>query len=64
MGRTDAESVRITLTLKDNVYSKVKRVSDQVGLRPSTWMTMVVTSKVNNIELALKVKDEVLEEPK
>lgn len=57
MGKSDADSVRITLTLKEKVYKKVKRVSDRVGLRPSTWMTMVVTSKVNEIEPGVKADD-------
>jgi len=58
MGTSDADSVRITLTLKEKVYDKVKQVSDQVGLRPSTWMTMVVTSKVNDVDHEIRIREE------
>ena len=57
MHGSDAESVRVSLTLDSEIYEHVKEMSSQFGLRPSTWMRMVVTTKVNNIELALKAKD-------
>ncbi len=55
MHRTEtdtAESVRVTLTLNAGIYEEVKRISGKLGLRPATWMKMVVTSKVNDVELA------------
>ena len=50
MSQTDAEKIRITLTLNKDVYNKVKRISKVYGLRPSTWMTMLVSSNVNNAD--------------
>ena len=51
--RVDAEPVRITITLSRNVYEHIKQISGTMGLRPSTWMTMICTSKVNNIQVSI-----------
>jgi len=49
--QTDARKVRVTITLDEHVYRRIKEVSRDMGLRPSTWMTMVCTSKANNVIL-------------
>jgi hypothetical protein len=48
VAQSDAKTVRITITLKQDIYDEVKRICQEYGLRPSTWMTMVVSSKVNS----------------
>lgn len=49
----EAKAVRITITLNRKVYEDIKRVSDRMGLRPSTWMTMVCTSKIRNVDILI-----------
>ncbi|MFQ6089644.1 MAG: hypothetical protein ACE5K0_12195 [Candidatus Methanofastidiosia archaeon] len=41
------EKVRITVTLRKDVYEKVKKLAYKKGLKPSTYITMMITSKVN-----------------
>ena len=48
-----SRAVRITITLNRNVYEEIKRVSETMGLRPSTWMTMICTSKVKNVDISI-----------
>jgi len=50
MPSNDADSVRITITIKHEIYEKIKQTSRRMGLRPATWIGMVATTKVNNIE--------------
>jgi len=47
----ESKVVRITITLNRKVYEEIKRVSETMGLRPSTWMTMICTSKVRNVDI-------------
>ncbi|MFQ6136848.1 MAG: hypothetical protein ACE5PM_06680 [Candidatus Hydrothermarchaeales archaeon] len=54
MPKRDAKSIRVTITLREGVYEEIKRISRQLGLRPSTWISMVATSKANNIEVEIK----------
>lgn len=49
----DSRAVRITITLNRNVYEEIKRTSETMGLRPSTWMTMICTSKVRNVDISI-----------
>jgi hypothetical protein len=51
--------IRVTITLNGNVYDEIKRISKQMGLRPSTWISMVCTSKANNVNL--KISPELFE---
>lgn len=48
----ESKVIRITITLNRNVYEHIKRISSNMGLRPSTWMTMVCTAKANNVDIA------------
>ncbi len=50
MSRTDVEKVRVTITLDTSVYERIKKIAARIGLRPSTWISMVTTSKVNEID--------------
>jgi len=47
----DEEKVRVTITLREPVYTEIKKISHEMGIRPSTWMAMICTSKAGNIEL-------------
>jgi len=49
--------IRITVTLTEDAYEKIKHVSLRMGLLPASWVSMVATSRVNNIELPI-VKEE------
>ena len=55
MHESDVKSVRVTLTLSREAYERVKEACRPMGLRPSTWMTMIVTSKVNDLELQFRM---------
>ncbi|MBU7032752.1 MAG: hypothetical protein HXS53_09495 [Theionarchaea archaeon] len=56
MSRSDAQTVRVTITLKLEIYDKIKEISNQLGLHPSTWIGMVATSKANNIDMKIEKK--------
>ena len=43
----------MTITLDCQVYHEIKRVSNLMGIRPSTWISMVCTSKTNNVTLTM-----------
>ena len=57
MHESDVKSMRVTITLSREAYERVKEMSRPMGLRPSTWMTMVITSKVNKMESGVKADD-------
>ena len=50
--------VRITITLDGEVYEKIQEISNTVGLRPATWISMLTTSKINNLEMQIRKSDE------
>ena len=58
MPKTDAKSVRVTITLREDVYEEIKRISRRLGLRPSTWISMVATSNANNVKVEIKKRVE------
>ena len=47
----DADSIRVTITLEQEIYERIKETSRQMGLRPATWISMVTTSKVNQVDV-------------
>ncbi len=49
--QNDGRKVRVTITLQEQIYDEIKQISKELGIRPSTWMAMVCTSKANNIEV-------------
>jgi len=49
--QNDGKTVRVTITLRVPIYAEIKKISHELGVRPSTWMAMICTSKANNIEL-------------
>lgn len=51
MPTTDADSVRVTITLNRDIYDKIRFRSKRLGLRPATWISMVATSKANDVDL-------------
>jgi len=51
MEKKKTTRVRITVTLNEDVYEKIKELSHQLGLLPATWVGMVATSKANKLEL-------------
>ncbi len=55
---TDAETsqkardiVRVTITLDRGVYERIKGRARLVGTRPSSWISMVLTSKINKVDM-------------
>ncbi len=51
--REEPLAVRVTITLNRGVYDDIKRISNSMGLRPSTWITMICTSKANNVFVSI-----------
>ncbi len=58
MSQSDSENTRVTITLKAAVYEKIKVISARMGLRPSTWISMVTTSKANDIDMEMNHRGE------
>jgi len=50
----DADSIRVTITLEQEIYDRIKETSRQMGLRPATWISMVATSKMNNVDVRVE----------
>ena len=48
------KSVRVTITLRHEIYDKIKEISYQMGLPPSTWIGMIATTKANDIEMNMQ----------
>ena len=51
--QSDSKVVRVTITLDTSVYHEIKRISTLMGIRPSTWISMVCTSKTNRVTLTI-----------
>ena len=58
--RSDVPAVRVTITLNSDVYDNIQRISKNMGLRPSTWITMICTSKVNNVLVSFDAKQDMV----
>ena len=56
MPQSDADTIRVTITLDQGVYEEIKLTSRQLGLKPATWITMVATAKINNLNVTVKDK--------
>lgn len=52
MGRI--KSIRIGITLSEDIYKKVKATCNQLGIKPSTRISMLVTSEINKVRIKLK----------
>ena len=46
-----SRNLRVTITLNEEIYNEIKNISQNMGLHPSTWISMVATSKVNNVKI-------------
>jgi predicted DNA-binding ribbon-helix-helix protein len=52
--KSDANGIRVTITLREEVYKEIKHISRRQGLRPATWISMVATTRANGIDAKLK----------
>jgi hypothetical protein len=55
--------VRITVTLDAEVYDRIKKLGKKMGLMPASWVSMVATSKVNDIDVEVKQRSAFKEVP-
>ncbi len=46
--------VRVSVTLRREVFERIRRISQELGLKPSQWIAMAVTSEVNHISITLE----------
>ena len=51
--QNDAKIARVTISLDAEVYKKVKDLSHQMGLRPSSWMAMIVSAQINDVHVEI-----------
>jgi hypothetical protein len=54
MGGKKEEKIRVSITLREDVYEQIKDLSHDLGIKPTTWITMAVTSQVRGIKLSLE----------
>lgn len=54
MPPTGKGKVRVSVTLRREVFERIRRIGQELGLKPSQWIAMVVTSKVNHISITLE----------
>ena len=55
-GAKDDKIVRRSVTLQKDVYEAVKDLSHQLGISPSAFISMTITTKVNEVEVSLNYK--------
>jgi len=55
-GAKDSRKVRISVTLRADIYQEIKRLSHDLGIKPASWIAMTLTAKVNDIELNARRK--------
>lgn len=48
--------MRVSVTLREDIYLEIKRLSHDIGIKPASWIAMTLTSKVNDIEVKAKQK--------
>jgi phage terminase small subunit len=53
MSSKKGEKVRVSITIREDVYEHVKELSHNLGIKPSAWITMAVTSQVNGMKLSV-----------
>ena len=51
--QNDAKIARVTISLDVDVYEKVKNLSHQMGLRPSSWMAMIISTQINDVHVEI-----------
>jgi len=51
---TDAKRMRVTITLNNDVYEDIKKISRSMGIRPSTWISMTATTNVKGMRLRME----------
>lgn len=55
-GSEDDKTVRRSVTLQKDVYEGVKDISHQLGISPSAFISMTITTKVKDVEVNLNYK--------
>lgn len=55
-GLKDGKTVRRSVTLQKDVYEGVKDLSHQLGISPSAFISMTITTKVKDVEVSLNNK--------
>lgn len=55
-GSKDDKTVRRSVTLQKDVYDGVKDISHQLGISPSAFISMTITTKVKDVEVSLNHK--------
>lgn len=53
MHQTDTGISRVTISLGADVYEKVRELSRRMGLRPSSWMAMIISTHVNDVDVEI-----------
>jgi hypothetical protein len=54
MGGKKEEKIRVSITLREDVYEQIKELSHDLGIKPTAWITMAVTSQVKGMKLSIE----------
>lgn len=54
MHHNDSGVSRATLSLSPDVYEKVRTLSHQMGLRPTSLMAMIISTHVNDVRVDIR----------
>ena len=49
------ETIEVSLVLQKEVYELIKRISNKLGMEPSSWINLVLSSKLK--DMGPEVKD-------
>lgn len=52
--QNDAKIARVTLSLPADVYDRVRELSQRMGLRPSSWIAMIISTQINDVRLDIR----------
>ncbi len=48
-----SSKVRLTISLDEGVYERVKEISARMGMKAAVWITMMISSKANNVDVVI-----------
>ncbi len=56
-----SRKIRLTISLDEEVHKRVKEVSTMMGMKATTWITMMISSKVNAVDVEINQRGKGIE---